>query len=270
MANTNQNAWMAALGGAVEGAGNAAVQAAANKRQWKYQQQAMDKQQQLNLETWRMQNAYNTPQQQMSRLIDAGLNPRLIYGSGASAPNMAGPLDAATAPTRDVSSNVPKTSSLMDYYQIRQMDAQYKQTTMATDIMQKTAGLKDIEMSLKNLNLMKEQIGSKDYEYLRDIEVDTKKLQWLRTNQLLFNEERKGGLMDQLHGMREKQITGIDLDNAFKQHRNELAKLGIYTHDHPAFRVLIQASKRMNIDLGELLASGAENLKYLLDLTKGK
>ena len=74
--------------------------------------------------------------------------------------------------------------------------------------------------------------------------------------------------MDQLQQMRQKQMTGIDLDNAFKQHRNELSKLGIYTSDHPAFRVLIQAANRMNIDLGELLSEGAQKLKYLLDLGK--
>lgn len=254
------------LGATASAVGQNIVNVAQSKRQWRYQQAAMDKQQALNLETWNMQNAYNTPQQQMQRLQDAGLNPRLIYGEGSSAPNMAGPLDTAQAPVRQTPDL--KTPDLMNYYSIRQMDAQYKQTTMATDIMQKTAGLKDIEMSLKNLNLMKENIHSKDYEYLRDIEVDTKKLAWLRTNQLLFNEERKGALMDQTRTFREKQMTGMDLDNAFKLHRNELAKLGIYTHDHPAFRVLIQASKRMNIDLGELLQSGAENLKYLMDLSK--
>lgn len=37
---------------------------------------------QKNLENWHMQNAYNTPEAQMKRFKDAGLNPNLIYGQG--------------------------------------------------------------------------------------------------------------------------------------------------------------------------------------------
>lgn len=36
-----------------------------------------------NVEMWNMQNEYNTPSAQMSRLQDAGLNPNLVYGSGS-------------------------------------------------------------------------------------------------------------------------------------------------------------------------------------------
>ena len=35
-----------------------------------------------NVEMWKMQNAYNSPKQQMSRLKEAGLNPNLMYGKG--------------------------------------------------------------------------------------------------------------------------------------------------------------------------------------------
>lgn len=35
-----------------------------------------------NVEMWNMQNAYNAPKQQMSRLQEAGLNPNLMYGKG--------------------------------------------------------------------------------------------------------------------------------------------------------------------------------------------
>jgi hypothetical protein len=35
-----------------------------------------------NKEMWRLQNEYNAPKQQMSRLQEAGLNPNLMYGKG--------------------------------------------------------------------------------------------------------------------------------------------------------------------------------------------
>ncbi len=61
-----------------------------------------------NIKFWQMQNAYNDPAQQMSRLKKAGLNPNLIYGqsvsgatgqAGAVAPSKAAPysMDLGTA-----------------------------------------------------------------------------------------------------------------------------------------------------------------------------
>ena len=35
-----------------------------------------------NVEMWKMQNAYNSPKQQMARFKEAGLNPNLMYGKG--------------------------------------------------------------------------------------------------------------------------------------------------------------------------------------------
>ena len=35
------------------------------------------------LEMWNLENTYNSPTAQMARLKDAGLNPNLVYGSGA-------------------------------------------------------------------------------------------------------------------------------------------------------------------------------------------
>ena len=36
-----------------------------------------------NKEMWNLANQYNTPEMQMSRLRDAGLNPHLVYGNGS-------------------------------------------------------------------------------------------------------------------------------------------------------------------------------------------
>lgn len=53
---------------------------------------------QHDVDMWNKQNDYNTPTAQMARLQDAGLNPRLIYGSGqASAGNAQQPHKAPVA-----------------------------------------------------------------------------------------------------------------------------------------------------------------------------
>ena len=267
MADDSSNANWAAYAGLAADVGNTAVAVAQTRKQFKRQKEAMALQHAMNMDAWRMQNAYNTPQAQMERLQQAGLNPRLIYGSGSGASQPAGPMDVPEVPVQgkpEVSIGDP----MYRYLQVRMMDAQYKATVQNMEIAQKRGALMDIEKGLNNLKLFRENLRSKNYKELAQAELDTQKFLTLRSQELFQNERTKGNVMDQLQQMRQKQMTGIDLDNAFKQHRNELSKLGIYTSDHPAFRVLIQAANRMNIDLGELLSEGAQKLKYLLDLGK--
>lgn len=53
-----------------------------------------------DLNMWNLQNAYNTPEMQMQRLKEAGLNPNLMYGSGqASTGNADAPKPAHVATT---------------------------------------------------------------------------------------------------------------------------------------------------------------------------
>jgi hypothetical protein len=53
-----------------------------------------------------MQNAYNTPKQQMQRLQDAGLNPNLIYGSSANT-GVAGSVSPSKPAPYNVQNPVP-------------------------------------------------------------------------------------------------------------------------------------------------------------------
>ena len=263
----NSGAGAAVAAGAVSAGGSYAGEVARNKRQWRYQQKAMQLQDEYNRQLWDYQNAYNTPQAQMQRLQEAGLNPRLVYGSGGQGFNTAGPIQPAEVPTRQAA-GIQVPDVLAPYFQVRMMDAQYKSTIQNMDIMRKRSALMDIQQALENMKLFRENLRSKNYGELASAELDTAKFVALRQGELYANEKTKGNVMDQLMEVREKQMTSLDLDNAFKKHRNELAELGIYTHDHPAFRVLIRAADRMGIDLGELLKEGANNLKYLLDLGK--
>lgn len=52
--------------------------------QHKYNKELADIQNQYNLDMWNRQNEYNSPQAQMQRFQEAGLNPNLIYGQGTS------------------------------------------------------------------------------------------------------------------------------------------------------------------------------------------
>lgn len=62
---------------------------------YRYRSDLQDKQNQFNLEMWHLQNEYNSPQAQMKRYEEAGLNPALIYSQG-------NPGNAANAPVQGV------------------------------------------------------------------------------------------------------------------------------------------------------------------------
>lgn len=63
--------------------------------QYKYNKQLQDQQNQFNLDMWNLQNEYNSPQAQMKRYEEAGLNPALIYSQG-------NPGNATSAPVQGV------------------------------------------------------------------------------------------------------------------------------------------------------------------------
>lgn len=54
-----------------------------NRINREFAQSEREAQYQSELEFWRMNNAYNHPSEQMARLREGGLNPHLVYGTGA-------------------------------------------------------------------------------------------------------------------------------------------------------------------------------------------
>lgn len=73
---------LAAILGAAGAAINAFSTSANNDANIEYQKWLYERQKTDNLAFWDKQNAYNTPQAQMQRFTQAGLNPNLIYGQG--------------------------------------------------------------------------------------------------------------------------------------------------------------------------------------------
>jgi len=264
MASDNTGGQIASA--AVTQLGNYAVQAASNRRQFKYQKEAMKLQDEYNRQLWDYQNAYNTPQAQMQRFKDAGLNPNLIYGGGSASAGNAGPIQSLDVPSREAArGEVPDLG--MRHLITRQMDAQYAATTQNIESQRTKAALTEVQTSLENLKLMREHARVGNYKKLAQAEVDTAEYAALRSQELFQNEKSKGNLMDQMYHYRQQSnpqsVEGQKLENEFKTNRNELAKHGIYSSDHPAFRILIQAAKRQGIDLGELLMKGFSQLGYL-------
>lgn len=60
-----------------------------NRKNRKFSEKMYNQQKADQLANWELQNKYNSPEQQMQRLKEAGLNPHLIYGGGGATQNAA-------------------------------------------------------------------------------------------------------------------------------------------------------------------------------------
>jgi len=100
-----------------------------------------------------MQNAYNTPKQQMARLTDAGLNPNLIYGSSANT-GVAGSVSPSKASPYNVQNPVPAAiQTALIGAQIANLDS----VTRKNDAETQLKGTQNIK-STQEVKLLGEQI----------------------------------------------------------------------------------------------------------------
>lgn len=70
--------------GAIGAIGDFFTGGASARKQYRYQSKLMDKQNQQQIDFWKMNNEYNTPFNQRARLEQAGLNPDLMYGGSGN------------------------------------------------------------------------------------------------------------------------------------------------------------------------------------------
>lgn len=118
---------IAALVAAVVAAGAAVWQNSQNKKAQKKANEANVANQQA---MWEQTNEYNDPTNQMIRLQKAGLNPNLIYGSGApynTAQNQNMP-DIKTPEINNPFENLP--SAINDYNNVRQQERRISNETL--------------------------------------------------------------------------------------------------------------------------------------------
>lgn len=99
-----------------------------------------------NIDFWNMQNAYNTPAQQMARFREAGLNPHLIYGQGT--PGNAQSIAPAATP--------------------KIQRGNYLQNTLGLDAQNMINTINTTKTTNKNLDLMDKEINLKRIQALRD------------------------------------------------------------------------------------------------------
>lgn len=98
-----------------------------------------------NLADWHMQNAYNSPAAQMQRLKDAGLNPHLVYGTGAVANNANAPRNAEISHVQMEPPQFDASSVIGSYLSAKMNQAQVDNLAVQKTVMEQEAILKSVQ-----------------------------------------------------------------------------------------------------------------------------
>lgn len=102
---------------AINNIGNYVAAGNFGRRSYRYNKKLYEMQRDDNLKMWNLQNEYNSPKQQMARLIEGGLNPHLVYGNGADA--TAGAISNGSPSAPNIPSpqmeTIPPSSFMMQY-----------------------------------------------------------------------------------------------------------------------------------------------------------
>lgn len=121
---------------------NAVLQGVQNRKNRKFAREMYDKQKADTIDMWNMNNTYNSPQQQMRRLQEAGLNPNLAYGNGTN--NVASAPDAPSGQSPSGQAPQINANSIIDGY----FNFQMKQAQI--DNMKMDNSLKVADLLIKN------------------------------------------------------------------------------------------------------------------------
>lgn len=156
---------------------NAQAQMAINDRNIAFQTGVNAQQREWALADFDKTNQYNSPLQQMQRLREAGLNPNLVYGSGAA--NTSAMVRSVNTPAPDLKAAHYEPiatgqfqGALSDMYNIQKTQAETDNLKAQNVLLGKESLLKDIEMSTRATESSKSQFDLNLAKELRDNTVD--------------------------------------------------------------------------------------------------
>lgn len=168
------------------GAGiNAISSGVQNRKQRKWNEKMYKWSRRDALADWNMQNAYNSPVEQMQRLKAAGLNPNLVYGNGANALEAA-PMRAPEL--KNYHGDVPRfgdvvSSGIVGYLDAKMKSAQIDNLKAANEVTKEDAALRRAQTlsTLVGADSSKFDLGLK--QELRDTSVDAAKSSLMKLRQ---------------------------------------------------------------------------------------
>lgn len=217
---------------------------AQDQANWNIDQQRH--QQNFDFRMWNEMNRYNSPQAQMARFAEAGLNPHLIYGKGTP-----GNTTALKAPdikpyNRAESKSVTEGLSVFsDYFRFKQLEAQTDNVEAQTNVANQTAlltGTKNLQQTLdfqKSGRTFETDISAAESN-LEDLQNKAR----LSGNQADISDKTKQTQIDQIKQNLKNAINTGDLQTqqkAINEFELGLHKFGLTKSDPGWWRALATA-----------------------------
>lgn len=248
----------------INNAGNAIATASINKKTRKFAKEQYERQRQDALADWTRQNEYNSPQSQMARLREAGLNPNLVYGKGAdntsqairstdskswnpSAPEMRMNASQSLMLSADLAMKQAQTDNLKVQNTVLDQETLLKKAqTLATlknaDISEFDLGMK---VSLRDTNLdfrkgeLRKLNADIDYTLDQNERAAAQNAQSLQKGvQEILNLRLSRAKTDQEILHIKQMIKVLEKDERLKQLDIELKEKGIQPNDNIFFRII--------------------------------
>ena len=170
------------IGGLASAGATAATSIGGAMRSLKKNKELAKYQQELSMQNWLTQQAYNHPEAQLQRLQEAGLNPHLAYGSGS--------LQGNTAPQAPETPDVQPVDLQDSYSRIGQsissgINAVIQSRQINQDIKQSNAQIEAIYDSLKTsylqrLELIQNMKNSEDENTRKWLQLDQQERELLK------------------------------------------------------------------------------------------
>jgi len=192
---------------------NTERQKKANKELAKYQWD-------LNMQQWNASNAYNTPAAQRQRLIDANLNPALMYKGAPQ--NVA--VNSPTYQEQATNTDRPLMNDLGFLDKLGQSQ-QLRHTKAVTDNVAEDTNLKKSKIQTEALNQARTAIGT------------AKSSQEMRQAKLLF---------DSVLEQSQQSAKKMRIEKRLRKEELELREQGASYQDNPMIRFLIKNFDQLN------------------------
>lgn len=252
--------WISALIGAGTAIYTTVEQKKAQERQNKANRELAKYQYDLNTEAWNAQNAYNTPQSQMDRFRQAGLNPSLMYGSGAGGGGSgnASQYPQYNAPRMEQEFAPLNTGGMMgmlsQYQEFRMRQAQIDNVRAQTANVNSRTATESLRPDLLGLQKETGQFDLDTKTMLRPYNQQMGEQAAQQSKYKTTQEWQKIGLMSQEQQknllnfqLQKRNIEGQQLTNElrasqviFQRYRNQWQQAGVTSSDNPLLRLFVR------------------------------
>lgn len=160
-----------------------------------------------SLADWNRQNEYNSPKAQMQRLKEAGLNPHLVYGNGATATSSTQPRQSDLKSVSATAANATAPTGFMGIYDAQIKEAQTNNLQQQLEIMKQEVSLKAAQTAATLLGIEDKKFNLGLKGDLRETTIAAAKAALDKTNadiaktkvdtQFTFDENQRQALMNE-------------------------------------------------------------------------